>query len=132
MRIVVLVLLFLGAHFAGTAFVPGPRASIVWPFGNDSRPLLAGVGGLPTQSGGVVTPVLAGLSVLAFVAAFAALVGILVPAEWFVPLVAAGSLTSTLLYLLFAGPLSILPIAIDLFLLWGVLINHWTVPVLRG
>lgn len=131
MRIVVLVLLFLGAHFAGTAFVPGPKASIVWPFGADSRPVLMGVGGLSLQSGGFVTPLLAGVAVAAFAAAFASLLGFVVPAEWFAPLVAAGSFSSMVLYILFAGPLSLLPIAVDLILLWGVGVNHWTVALLE-
>lgn len=132
MRIVVLILLLLGAHFAGTAFVPGPKASIVWPFGVDSRPVLAGIGGMQSQSNGFVTPLLAGGAVAAFAAAFASLLGFVVPAEWFVPLVVTGSLASIILNILFIGPLAILPVAVDLILLWGVLVNDWTIAVLRS
>lgn len=132
MRIVVLILLFLGAHFAGTTFVPGSKATIIWPFGAESRPVLAGIGGLPSQSGSVASPLLAGVAVLAFIAAFASLLGLVVPAEWFTPLVVAGSLASTALFALFAGPWSVLPIAVDVILLWGILLQQWTVPMLRG
>lgn len=132
MRFVVLILLLLGAHFAGTAFVPGPKASVIWPFGADSRPVLAGIGGLPSQSGSVVTPVLAGAAVIAFVLAFLALLGWLIPAEWFLPLVVMGSLASVVLFVLFVGPWTVLPIIVDAVLLWGVLLQQWTVPMLRG
>lgn len=132
MHIVVLILLFLGAHFAGTAFVPSTKASIIWPFAGETRPVLAGIGGLPSQSGSVVVPLLAGLSVLAFIAAGAALLGLLIPAEWFTMLVVAGSLASIALFILFAGPWAILPIVVDAVLLWGVLLQQWTVPMLRG
>ena len=132
MRIVVMILLLVGAHFAGTAFVPGQRATVIWPFGIESRPVLARIGGLPSQSGSVASPLLAGLAVLAFVGAFMAVVGVVVPAAWFVPLVVAGSLGSIALFLLFAGPWAALPIVVDVILLWGVLGLHWTAPLLRG
>lgn len=132
MRIVVFILLFLGAHFAGTAFVPGQKATVIWPFGVESRPVMVGIGGLPSQSGSVVSPLLAGTAVLAFAAAFAALLGIAVPTEWFLPLVVAGSLASITLFVLFAGSWPVLPIVVDVILLWGVLGLHWTVPQLLG
>ena len=75
MWIIVLILLLLGAHFNGTAFVPGDRAWFGWPFGKDSRPLLGFVGGLPGQEGAVITPLLAGVAVLGFLAAVLALLG---------------------------------------------------------
>ena len=132
MRIVVLILLFLGAHFAGTVFVPGQKATVIWPLGVGSRPVLAGVGGMPSQSGSVASPLLAGIAVLAFAAAIAAVLGIVVPADWFVPLVVAGSLASITLFVLFAGRWAVLPIVVDVILLWGVLGLHWTVPLLQG
>lgn len=132
MRTVVFALLFLGAHFAGTAFVPGPKANIIWPFGVESRSVRAGIGGLPTQGGSVVTPLLAGITAIAFAGAFLAMLGLVVPAEWFVALVVSGSLASIALFVLFAGMWAILPVAVDLLLLWGVLAQGWTVAMLRA
>jgi hypothetical protein len=132
MRIFVLILLLLGAHFAATPFVPAQKAWIVWPFGVDSRPVLAFVGGLPQQSGSVFVPAVAGIASLSFIAAIFALFGILVPGSWFVPAAAVGAVASIVLYVAFAGPWAILPIAIDLIVLWGVLVQHWTAVALRG
>lgn len=132
MRILVLILLFLGAHFAATPFAPARKAWIAWPFGLDSRPVLAFVGGLPLQSGSIFVPAVAGIATLSFIAAIFALFGLVVPASWFAPAAVVGSMASILLFVAFAGPWAILPIAIDLIILWGVLVQHWTVVALRG
>jgi len=133
-RILVLVLLLLGAHFSLTPFAPAQagKARFYWPFAADSRSILSRVGGLPSQSGSIVTPLLGGLAGLCFLAAVPALFSVVVPASWWPFLVAVGSVASILLYVLYLGPNSLLPIAIDLVLLWGVLIQHWTVAALRG
>lgn len=57
-RIVALVLLLLGAQFSATVFAPAAtgKAWLLWPFANDSKSWLGVVGGLPKQSGSVVTP----------------------------------------------------------------------------
>ena len=134
MRIVVLALLIVAAHFSLTAFAPGQagKALIYWPFAADSKPILAGVGGLPQQGGSILTPALAGLAGLCLLAAVAALFGVVVPADWWTLLVVAGSVLSITLFVLYLSPLSLLPIAIDLTLLWGVVLQHWTATALRG
>jgi hypothetical protein len=136
MRIVVLVLLLLGAQFSATAFAPAAAGKgwLIWPFAADSKSLLGFVGGVPQQSGGGFTPVLAvlaGLSTLGFLAAAASLFGILVPATWWPILVPASTILSLLLQILYIGPLVILPILVDGVLLWGVFIQHWSVTSLR-
>lgn len=134
MHIVVLILVLLAAHFSLTAFVPGPagQAQFYWPWAADSRPILAGVGGLPQEGGSIVTPALAGIAGLCLLAAAAALVGIVVPAEWWTPLVVVGAVASIALFVLYLSPLSLIPIALDLLLLWGIVLQHWTVLGLRG
>jgi hypothetical protein len=70
MHIIVAMLLLLGAQFSLTAFAPAQpgKAWLLWPFAADAQPTLNGIGGLPQQSGSVLTPLLAGLSGLAFLA----------------------------------------------------------------
>jgi hypothetical protein len=60
------------------------------------------------------------------------LLGWLVPAGWFRGLALVGAGASALLYVLFIGPLAVLPLLVDAFLLWGLLLQKWTVTVLRG
>ena len=70
MQIILVILCLLGAQFSLTAFAPAQsgKAWVLWPFTVDSKPLLKGVGGLPRQPGSILTPVLAGLSGLGFLA----------------------------------------------------------------
>jgi hypothetical protein len=134
MRIVVAILLLLGAHFSLTACAPAPagRAWLLWPFAAGAQPILSGIGGLPRQSGSVLTPLLASLSGLAFLAAALSLFDRAVPAEWWLPLIVLATGVSILLHALYAGPWALLPLAVDALLLWGVLALHWSVPALRG
>jgi hypothetical protein len=134
MRIVVLCLLLLSAHFSLTAFAPAQagKAWVLWPFAADSQSALRIIGGLPAQSGSVWVPLLAGVAGLAFLAAAAGLFNIVVPANWWMPLIVGGATASVLLYALFFGPNAMLPLLLDAVLLWGVLAQHWTVAGLRG
>ena len=134
MRILVIILLILAAHFSLTPFAPAPvgQGTFYWPFAADSKSWLALIGGLPRQSGSVVTPLLAGLAGLGFLSAVIGLFGIAVPADVWPLLVAGASAASLLLYILYIGPWAILPMAIDAALLWGVLAQHWSVAALRG
>lgn len=135
MRIVLLVLLLLGAQFSATAFVPAGAGKgwILWPFAADSKSLLGFVGGVPQQSGGIFAPILAALaslSALGFLAAAACLFGLLIPETWWPILVAASAILSLLLQVLYIGPLAILPMVVDGVLLWGVFVQHWSVASL--
>lgn len=127
MKILVIVVLFLAAHFNATPFAPAPAgtAKFYWPFAADSKSWLTAIGGLPT-SGGIVTSLLAGIAALGFIASLLALFGWLVPAHWFPPLIIAAAVTSILLYTLYFGAFSLLPIALDLILLWGVITQGWS------
>lgn len=133
-RFVVLVLILAAAHFSLIPFAPAQagKAWLVWPLAADSRPWLTAIGGLPAQGNGLATIVLSGAAGLCFLGAALGLFGLLVPAAWWPWLVTLGATVSAVLYLLYLGPWSILPLALDLVLLWGVLGLHWTVATLRG
>jgi hypothetical protein len=134
-------LLFLGWHFATTFFVPAgaPRARgwIVWPFGQESRPLLAALQGTvaphsaPAEPAPTVALALAAIASLGFLIAlaglFGILFGILVPLEWWRPAVAVASAASGALFVLCLGPWAVIPLLIDAALLWGVLSRGWSV-----
>lgn len=132
MKAILIILLALAAHFSATPFAPAPAgtAKFYWPFAADSKPWLGFIGGLPA-AGGIVTPLLAGVAALGFIASLLALFGWLVPAHWFTPLIVAASIASILLYVLYFGMFSLLPIALDAILLWGVLVRSWSVTGLK-
>lgn len=123
MKAAVLIVLVLAAHFSLTPFAPAKagEGKFYWPFAADSRSWLPFVGGLPAQSGSIITPFLAGIAGLAFLAAAASVLGWLVPAAWFRPLVIAAVAASVLLYVLYVGPLAIVPLALDALILWALL-----------
>jgi len=125
-RVIVVVLLLLAAHFSLTPFAPAPagRATFYWPFATDSRPILAG--------SGILTPLFAGLAGLCLVAAVAALFGVVAPAGWWRPLVGIGAVASLALNVLYLSPHAVLPILIDVALLAGLIVQRWTVSGLRG
>lgn len=126
MRIFVIVLLIVAAHFNLTANVPGPQALIYWPFGANTRPSLALFGAYPNAP----TQLLSAVAGLGFIAALLAVFGWLVPAGWFAPLVMVASLASIALYVLYLGPFALIPLGVDAILLWGVLAQGWSAATL--
>ncbi len=124
----VIITLLLGAHFALTAIVPGEKALFYWPFAKDSKPTLDVLGSATKP----VTQLLSVVAGLCFLASAAAILGWLVPAAWFSPLIITGAVASALLFLLYIGINALVPLAIDAFLLWGVFGWRWTVAILRG
>lgn len=126
MRTVVAACILLAAHFTLTIFVPGDKALVYWPWGNNTRPVVAGLGGLP-RNDVLMTSLLAWLAGLAFLLAFAALFHTIVPETWFPVLVLAGSLASIILFGLHFSAVALLPIAINVILVFGILVQHWTV-----
>ena len=134
MYIVVLVLLLLAAHFSLSAFAPARagHAHVYWPWAVDTHPVLAGVGGLPQERDSVITQSLAVTAGLCLLGAAAALLGLFIPPESWMPLVTIGAVASLVLFVLYLGPRSLVPIALNLILLWGVVLEHWTVLELRG
>jgi hypothetical protein len=134
MRIIVALLLLLGAQFSLTAFAPtaAGRAWLLWPFAADVQPVLSGIGGLPQQSGSVLTPLLAGVSGLGFLAAALGLFGWGIPATWWLPAVVVATTASIALHILYIGLWALLPLAVDLAVLWGVFVWRWSAAMPRG
>lgn len=130
MRWVAIVFLVLGAHFALTAIAPGEagKAFFYWPFAKDSQPKI-NLFGSATKVTAQVLSIIAGLC---FLASVAALFEWLIPSNWFTLLIIIGSVSSVLLFLLYVDLYAILPLIIDVVLLVGVFIWHWTVASLRG
>ncbi len=132
MKFLVLLLLVLGAHFSLTPFAPAQKAWIGWPFEIGSKPWLGFIGGPPSQSGSIVTPFLAGLAGLCFLAAALGLFWGGVPANAWPAIVVVSAVASALLYILYFGPWAILPLLLDAALIWGVFGWRWTAAALRS
>ena len=141
-RILVTILLIVAWHFPTTFFVPqdqpNDRGWWLWPFGKASGPVLDGMQGViaPATPTALGSPTLAmaaaGIASLAFVVAIAALWGIVIPAGWWQPAAIVGSVSSIVLFTLYIGPLSVIPLVADAAGLWGVLVAEWTPESLTG
>lgn len=137
MRILVLIGLVLGAQLNVTAIVPlqpggtpppwwvGGR--LIWPFAVETRTLIPRGDLLNT-----LTPVLGITSAICFLLAAAALLRWGVPAQWFGGLIVAAAVLSIGLQVIWFSGWAILPLLVDLILIWAVLAKHITVAGLRG
>lgn len=130
MKFLITLLLLAGAHFALTANVPAPTGKnwVFWPFAADSQAVL----GLAGEGVKNITKLLSVIAGVCFLAGLLALFGLIIPAELWGVLVGIASVASLALYLLYFGPWAILPIIIDIFLLWGIFIVRWSAAGLRG
>ena len=128
MRWFVIITVLLGAHFALTAIAPGEKALFYWPFAKDSKPSLDILGSATKP----VTQILSVIAGLCFLASAVALFGWLIPANWWTVPVMVGAVASAILYLLYFSSNALIPLAINAFLLCGILALHWTVAGLRG
>ncbi|MBZ0296197.1 MAG: hypothetical protein K8L99_26800 [Anaerolineae bacterium] len=127
MRVIVIVLLALIAHFSLTALVPGAKSLFYWPFSADTKPTLA----FFEQYDGILKPLLSVIAGACMVGAVLSLFGAVIPAEWWPVLVTVGALAAILLYGLYFSLFSLLPIALSLVVLWGAVIQKWTVAGLN-
>jgi hypothetical protein len=136
MWILVLIGLLIGAQLNLTAIVPlqpggTPPAwwvggRLLWPFAVETPPLIPGGDLLNT-----LTPVLGITSAICFLLAAGALLRWGVPAQWFGWLIIAGAVLSIGLQIIWFSGWAILPLIVDLVLLWAVLAKHITVAGLR-
>lgn len=136
MWILMLVLLLFAAHLNLTALVPlqpgdpspawwvGGR--LIWPFAVETRTLLVQGDAL-----NALTPLLAIASAICFLLAVAALMHWRVPEKWFRPLIVAGAVLSIMLQLIWISPWAVLPLLVDVALLWMVLAQQVTVGALQ-
>ena len=132
-----LILLLLGAQLNLTAIVPlqtgdpsppwwvGGR--LLWPFAVETRTLVPAGDLLNT-----LTPILAVTSAVFFLLAAAAVMRWLVPGEWFRWLIVAGVVLSIVLQVVWFSGWAVLPLLVDVALLWAVFGQHVTVGSLRG
>ncbi len=135
-RIVVTILLIVAWHFPTTFFVPQETPNdhgwLIWPFGKASTPVVDAFQGViaPSSPTAIGSPTLAmaaaGIASLAFIIAIASLWGLVIPSEWWRPAAVIGAVSSIVLFVLYLSPLSIIPLVVDLAVLWGVLIASWT------
>ena len=137
MWILLLVLLLLGAQLNVTALVPlqaggtpppwwvGGR--LLWPFAVETRTLLP-----PGDVLNTLTPILAIASAAFFLLAAAALLRWVVPGAWFGWLIVAGAVLSIVLQVIWFSGWAVLPLLVDVALLWVVFGQHVSVDSLRG
>lgn len=136
MWIAILVLLILGAQLNLTALVPlqpgDPQppwfvgGRLLWPFAIETRTLLQG------NLLSTLTPLLAVTSATFFLMAAAALLGWWIPADWFRWLIIAAVVASLPLQVIWFSSWAVLPLLVDVALLWAVLGQQVTVTSLRG
>jgi hypothetical protein len=123
-------LLVLQAHFAASYLVPLDREAQeefggllrwFWPWAIGDGGLL---GRIPASGEYPVSGiVLAGSAAVVFFLAALAVAGIWVPFGWWRMLVMGGAILSLLLMAAFFGPTKLLPMALDLVVLWAAITN---------
>jgi hypothetical protein len=133
----ILVLLLLGAHLNLTALVPAAAGQappswwvgggLLWPFFADTTTLVP-AGGLRDT----LTPLLGIAAAACLLLAACALLGWVVPGPWFQGLVVAGAALSIVLQLVWLSGWTVLPLLVDVALLWTVVATHATVGTLRA
>jgi hypothetical protein len=136
MRILIFCALLFAAHLNLTALVPAAAdqapppwwvgGRLAWPFGLDTDPLLRG-GAVDT-----LTPILGVASAVLFLLAAAALLHWLVPASWFAGLVVAGSVCSVVLQVVWISPWAVLPLVVDVVLVWTLISAQASLASIRG
>ena len=122
---------FLVAHALIHASYLSPRPPATaggpeWPFELGRSWLLSGLG-TTVIAARVIGITLIALTIVGFAIAASAAVGI-APASLWRPGVAIGALASVATLLLFFHPWLVLGLAIDLVLLWGVVVARWSPP----
>jgi hypothetical protein len=135
MRWLFAVLLVLQAHFAASYLVPLDREAQgefggllrwVWPWSIGDSGLL---GRIPASGEYPISGVwLAGGAALMFVLAALAVMGWWVPFGWWRVLAIGGAILSLLLMVGFIGPTKLLPLALDLAVLWIAITNRLPAP----
>jgi hypothetical protein len=128
------LVLLLDAHFSASYLVPldetaqktfGGLLRWAWPWAYGDSGLLGKASepsGFPL-SGFFIAMTSGGLLLLAALAA----IRLWIPFGWWRPLAVSGSAISLLLMVLFFGPTKLIPIAVDVFVLYAAL-SHRTAP----
>jgi hypothetical protein len=98
---------------------------LIWPFAEETNTLLS------DDTLNTFTPILSITSALGFVLAAAALLRWRVPSQWFPWFIAAGAALSIVLQVIWFTGWSLLPLLVDIALLWAVFRMSVTVDGLR-
>lgn len=136
MWIVVFALLLLGAQLNLSGLVPLQEGGspppwwvggrLIWPFAENTHTLLSG------DLLNTLTPTLAVTSAICFLMAAAALMKWHVPVQWFPMLIVCGAVLSMGLQIVWFSEWAILPLVVDILLLWSVFGWHISVSGLRA
>lgn len=128
-------LLVLQAHFAASYLVPLDREAQgtfggllrwAWPWSIGDGGLL---GRIPASGDYSISGVwLAGAAALMFILAALAVIGIWVPFGWWRVLAMGGAILSLLLMAGFFGATKLLPMALDLVVVWAAMTNRLPPP----
>lgn len=128
-------LLLLQAHFAASYLVPLDREAQAtfggllrwaWPWSIGDAGLL---GRIPASGAYPVIGVwLAGGAALLFILAALAVVGWWVPFSWWRLMAIGGAILSLLLMVGFFGATKLVPMALDLFVLWAAITERMSAP----
>jgi hypothetical protein len=105
--------------------VPEPENGSEWPFNMDRSWLITG-GGSDASQIRMVGWVFIAITVAGFLMAALATVGIVVPVEWWRPMVIVASVASGLTLVTFFDPQLILGIGIDAVLVWAAVAGSWS------
>jgi hypothetical protein len=100
---------------------------LLWPFGVETRTLIP-----PGDALNALTPILGITSAVLFLLAAAALLRRMVPEKWFRPLILAAATLSIVLQLIWFSGWAVLPLLVDVALLWTVFGQSVSVESLSG
>ncbi|MHB8870709.1 MAG: hypothetical protein ACYC6T_13140 [Thermoleophilia bacterium] len=136
-KVASILVLLLGAQVNLSALVPaapGQAPPPWWTGGGILWPFFADTGGLLPAGGlrDALTPILGVAAAACFLLAAAAVFGWLVPASWFSGLVVAGAVMSIVLQVVWISGWAIVPLLVDVAVLWAVFALHVGVESLRG
>src|SRR5262249_6968413 len=101
---------------------PAATPQLLWPFAVSTKP----IAGLPSQPAGAVTTLLAGTAAILFLLALVGLFWKAIPSKFWPALVIVGAIAALLLHILYFSEWMIVPIVVEVVMVWGVLTKRWT------
>ena len=124
--IVALFLILHGLVHGILALVPNPDSADAGFASFFSRSWLLTSLGLSTSAGKAIAIILAAIATIGFIATGLAILGILVPYDWWSVLAVASAAVSLLLLVIFWHPYLIVGILIDTLILVTVIFTDWS------
>jgi len=126
-------LLLVSIHYSLSGIMlPEPPSHWLAPLTNDVRPIFgAAMGRLPVDER-FIALVPAAVSVSGLGLGLFSLFGWLVPAGWYLPSLLTGAGAGTVLYLLFINQWALIPLMLDVAILWTLVGSRGLIPSLEG